>query len=106
MGKKSGSGSVMNSPDHISESLETIVLVKILKFFYADQGSRIRDGKNLDPQHCVREMERDSVYNAIAGWQERKYFVINAVFRIQIGSDPSHFAGSGSGSASRACRSG
>jgi hypothetical protein len=27
------------------------------------------------------------------GWQERKYFVINAVFRIQIGLDPPHFAG-------------
>ncbi len=26
MGKKSGSGSGMNNPDHISESLETIVL--------------------------------------------------------------------------------
>jgi hypothetical protein len=38
MGKKSGSGSVMNNPDHISESLETIIWVKILKFFYADQG--------------------------------------------------------------------
>ncbi len=31
MGKKSGSG--MNNPDHISESLETIFWVKILKFF-------------------------------------------------------------------------
>jgi hypothetical protein len=46
----------MNNPDHISESLETILLVKILKFFDADPGSRmekhrIRDGKNLDPQH-------------------------------------------------------
>jgi hypothetical protein len=45
MGKKSGSG--MNHPDHISESLETIFWVKILKL-YADPGSgmekiRIRD---------------------------------------------------------------
>jgi hypothetical protein len=31
MGKKSGSK--MNNPDHISESLETIFGVKILKFF-------------------------------------------------------------------------
>jgi hypothetical protein len=31
MGKKSGSGSGMNNPDHISESLETIIWVKILK---------------------------------------------------------------------------
>jgi hypothetical protein len=38
MGKTSGSG--MNSPDHISESLETIFFgVKIFKFFVADPGS-------------------------------------------------------------------
>jgi hypothetical protein len=36
MGKKSGSG--MNTPDHISESL-TIFWVKIMKFFDADSGS-------------------------------------------------------------------
>jgi hypothetical protein len=38
MGKKSGSGTGMNNPDHISESLETIFWVKILKFFSADPG--------------------------------------------------------------------
>ncbi len=38
MGKKSGSGSGMNNPDHISESLETIFWVKVLKFFDADPG--------------------------------------------------------------------
>jgi hypothetical protein len=47
MGKKSGSGSGMNNPDHFSESLETIFWVKILKFFDADPGwrkkTRIRD---------------------------------------------------------------
>jgi hypothetical protein len=32
MGKKSALGSGMNNPDHISESLETIFWVKILKF--------------------------------------------------------------------------
>jgi hypothetical protein len=36
--KKPGSGSGMNNPDHISESLETILLVKILQFFDADLG--------------------------------------------------------------------
>jgi hypothetical protein len=41
MGKKSGSG--MNNPDHISESLETIFWVKTLKFFDADLGSGIQD---------------------------------------------------------------
>jgi hypothetical protein len=53
MGKKLGSGSGMNNPDHISESLETIFGVKILKFFDADPGwkkfgSGMRDGKNSD----------------------------------------------------------
>jgi hypothetical protein len=33
-----GSGSWMSNPDHISESLEAIFWVKILKFFYADPG--------------------------------------------------------------------
>jgi hypothetical protein len=32
-------GSGMNNPDHMSESLETIFWVKILKFFDADPGS-------------------------------------------------------------------
>ena len=41
----------MNKPDHISESLETVFWVKILKFFDADPGwkkfgSGIRDGKD------------------------------------------------------------
>jgi hypothetical protein len=44
MGTKSGSG--MNNPDHISESLETIFWVKMLKFFDVDPGSRM---KNSDP---------------------------------------------------------
>jgi hypothetical protein len=35
MGKKSRSGSGMNNPDHISESLKTIFWFKILKFFDA-----------------------------------------------------------------------
>jgi hypothetical protein len=54
MGKYSGSGSRMNNPGHISESLETIFWVKILKFFDAipDPRSgmeriRIRDKKKL-----------------------------------------------------------
>jgi hypothetical protein len=43
MGKKSGSGSGMNNPDHISESLETMFWVKILKFFDADPGWKSSD---------------------------------------------------------------
>jgi hypothetical protein len=56
----------MNNPDHISESSETILWVKIFEFFDADPGSemekiRIRGGENSDPvsginipdpQHC------------------------------------------------------
>ncbi len=55
----------MNNPDHISESLETIFWVKILKFFDANPGSgmetigsriweekKIGSGINIpDPQH-------------------------------------------------------
>jgi hypothetical protein len=50
MGKKSGSG--MNNPDHISESLETIFWIKILKFFDADPGWKKFGsgmGKKSDP---------------------------------------------------------
>jgi hypothetical protein len=54
MSKKSGSGSGINNPDHISESLETIFSVITLKFFDADLGPgmkkiQIRDGKNSGP---------------------------------------------------------
>jgi hypothetical protein len=41
----------MNIPDHISESIETIFWVKILRFFDADADPGIfltRDGKNFD----------------------------------------------------------
>ncbi len=37
------SGSGMNIPDYISESLETFFGLKILKFFDADSGSEIRN---------------------------------------------------------------
>jgi hypothetical protein len=56
MGKKSGSGSGINILDHISESLETIFWVKILKFFDADPESGIEkfgSWMNIpDPQRC------------------------------------------------------
>jgi hypothetical protein len=53
MGNKSGSGSGMNNTDHISESLEAIILVKKLKFFDADPGwKKFGSGINIpDPQH-------------------------------------------------------
>ncbi len=64
MGKKSGSVSGMNNPDHISENLETIFWVKILKFFDADPdgqkfGSwmeKFGSGINIpDRQHWYRQ---------------------------------------------------
>jgi hypothetical protein len=48
MDQKSGYESGTNFPDHISESLETFFWVTILKFFDADLGSGIQDGKNSD----------------------------------------------------------
>jgi hypothetical protein len=49
MGKKSRTGSGMNIPDHISESLETLFLVKIIKFFYGDPDLGSRIFLTLDP---------------------------------------------------------
>jgi hypothetical protein len=51
----------MNNPDLISESLETIFVVKILNFFDADPGSgmekiRIRDGKNSDQESGMEKI--------------------------------------------------
>ncbi len=52
MGKKSGSGSGMNNPNHISESLEEILLkIQILKFFDAADpgwGEKIGSGSGLE----------------------------------------------------------
>jgi hypothetical protein len=46
MGIKSGSGSGMNDPDRISESLETIFFIKIFKFFDADPGPAMEKIRN------------------------------------------------------------
>jgi hypothetical protein len=45
MGKKSGFGSGMNNPDHISERLDKSFGLK-----YLNSLMWIRDGKNSDPQ--------------------------------------------------------
>jgi hypothetical protein len=45
MGKKLRSGSGISIPDHISESIETTLWVKILKFSDADPGIIV----TLDP---------------------------------------------------------
>jgi hypothetical protein len=44
-----GSGSGRNNPDNISEGLETIFRVKILKFFDADPGSGMKRIRIWDP---------------------------------------------------------
>jgi hypothetical protein len=49
MGKISRSGSGMNIPDYISESLETIFWLKILKFFDTDPNSGSGIFLTLDP---------------------------------------------------------
>ncbi len=54
IGKKSGSGSGMNNPDHISESQKTIFWVKYLNSLVWIRdgkkiGSGIRDGEKSDP---------------------------------------------------------
>jgi hypothetical protein len=59
MGKKSGSGSGMNNPDHISECLETIFFgLKYLNSFM-----RIRDGKNSDPGITSRICNIENTYD-------------------------------------------
>jgi hypothetical protein len=75
MGKKSGSGSGMNNPDIISESLETIFLVKILKFFDVDPESgmekiRIRDrhpGSATLPENIRIAVLLNRNHNLLAG---------------------------------------
>jgi hypothetical protein len=41
----------MNHPHHISERIETIFWIKILKFFDVDSGSGM--GKNSDPGSAI-----------------------------------------------------
>ncbi len=45
----------MNNPDHISESLETIFWVKILKFFYADPASGMEKIRIMDGKKWIRD---------------------------------------------------
>jgi hypothetical protein len=49
MGKRSRSGSEMDIPDHIFESLETIFWAKILKFFDGDPDPGYENFFTLDP---------------------------------------------------------
>jgi hypothetical protein len=76
------SGSGLNNPDHISESLETVFWVKILKFFDADPGGKIRiqdrgwkkfgSGINIpDPQRSFKHHVDLSLYLAMPALQAR-----------------------------------
>jgi hypothetical protein len=62
MGKKSGSG--MNNPDHISQSLETIFWVKILKFFYADPGWK-KVGSGIRDREKTSRIRNTAMYSSI-----------------------------------------
>jgi hypothetical protein len=53
-----GSGSGMNIPDHISESLESIFRVKTLKFFDVDADPDPGSGNLFDPGSGIRYMEK------------------------------------------------
>jgi hypothetical protein len=56
MGEKSGSGSRVNNPNHISESLETIFLVKIIKnFLCCGSGIEKFDPGSGMEKICIRD---------------------------------------------------
>jgi hypothetical protein len=105
VGKKSGSGSGMNNPDHISESLETIGLKYVPNFLEADPGSRIekiriRDGKNSDPGPATlvtRSGSNSICKTALLEWKKVKlkhhqmlflnffdFFMIRSQFKIML----------------------
>jgi hypothetical protein len=76
MGKKSGSRSKMNNPDHISESLETIFWVKmrIRDPGWKNFGSGIRDGKNSDPGYL-------SLYHLLRAKKSFSKYFVNVLLR-------------------------
>jgi hypothetical protein len=61
MGNKSGSGSGMNNPDHISKSLLKIFGLNYLNSLVRIRDSgwkiRIRDGKNSDPRSGINNLD-------------------------------------------------
>jgi hypothetical protein len=69
MGKKSGSGSGMNNPDHISETLEIIYWVKILKFFDVVPGWKKFGSINIpNSQHCKIQDQNTGAMDPIWGF--------------------------------------
>ncbi len=92
MGEKVRSGSGMNIPYHISESLEIIFWDKILKFFDADPGS----GNFFDPGSGMEKIRirdvyhrlRNTVYNNVRNKMTLSYFTfLFAVSLIKIFTD-------------------
>ena len=58
----------MNNPDHISETLETIFWVKILKFFDADPGSGMEKNRIRDASPHGNNYLLKNFYNILNGW--------------------------------------
>jgi hypothetical protein len=79
MGKKSGSGSGMNNPDHISESLETVFWVKILIFLDEDP----RSGMEKFGSGMEKILIRDK-HPRFATMLLKNFPIFWPVFRIQI----------------------
>ncbi len=86
----------MNIPDHISESLETIFWVKILKVFDAypdpgsmnifDPGSGIREGKKLISG--TRDKHSGSAtLSGSPGHPALKNYKVRPEFRLKLGLD-------------------
>ncbi len=69
IGKKSGSGSGMNNPDHNSESLETIFWVK-LQFFDADPVF----GIEKNDFYCFVTSLWPFIFEKLWKWSSKKYF--------------------------------
>ena len=70
MGRKSASGSGMNNPDHIFQSLETNFFV-FLGLKYLNSFMRIRDGDSSDPgpgmeKSRIRDKHPGSVVSAFS----------------------------------------
>ena len=80
MGKKSGSGSGMNNPDHISESLKN----NFLGLKHLNSLMRIRDGKNTDPGYVMEKFgsEINIPDPDILSFLLKKIFDINCLFLV------------------------
>jgi hypothetical protein len=71
MGKKSGSGSGMNIPDHNSESIGTIFVVKIVNFF--DKDPDPGSGNLFDPGSGDRKYSDPGCLSRNTGREHRTF---------------------------------